>query len=74
VQFKKVATSERLTSHGLLIQFGLNLIYISGIVEMWKSRLPALDALAQKTRLDVVQLPLEHEPDGLSSGEVARLS
>jgi DNA-binding transcriptional ArsR family regulator len=31
-----------------------------------------LDALAQRTRLDVIELLLQHEPMGLSSGDVAR--
>ncbi len=32
----------------------------------------ALSALAQPTRLDVFQLLVKHEPDGLPAGEVAR--
>jgi len=32
----------------------------------------AFDALAQATRLDVFRLLMEHEPDGLPAGEVAR--
>ena len=32
----------------------------------------ALDALAQRTRFEAVDLLLRHEPDGLSAGEVAR--
>jgi DNA-binding transcriptional ArsR family regulator len=31
-----------------------------------------LDALAQETRLDVMRLLLRHEPDGLSSGDLAQ--
>lgn len=31
-----------------------------------------LDALAQETRLDVMRLLLQHESNGLSSGDVAR--
>jgi ArsR family transcriptional regulator, arsenate/arsenite/antimonite-responsive transcriptional repressor len=31
-----------------------------------------LEALAQKTRFNVVELLLDHEPNGLSSGDVAR--
>lgn len=31
-----------------------------------------LDALAQRTRLDVIGLLLQHEPTGLASGDVAR--
>jgi hypothetical protein len=69
---RKLQLAERLSCHGLLIQLGLYLVYISGIVEMYgNQRQPIPDALAQKTRLDVVQLLLEYEPDGLSSGEVS---
>ena len=32
----------------------------------------AFAALAQPTRLDVFRLLMEHEPDGLPAGEVAR--
>jgi DNA-binding transcriptional ArsR family regulator len=32
----------------------------------------ALSALAQPTRLDVFRLLMEHEPDGLAAGEIAR--
>lgn len=32
----------------------------------------AFTALAQPTRLDVFRLLMEHEPDGLAAGEVAR--
>ncbi|WP_442579240.1 ArsR/SmtB family transcription factor [Mesorhizobium sp. ASY16-5R] len=32
----------------------------------------ALAALAQATRLDVFRLLMEHEPDGLPAGEIAR--
>lgn len=32
-----------------------------------------LDALAQRTRLDVMGLLLQHEPTGLASGDVARM-
>jgi DNA-binding transcriptional ArsR family regulator len=75
VQFKKLQLAERLTSHRLLIQFGLYLSNLHfgyrGNVEI-KDAIPILDALARKTGLDVVQLLLEHESDGLSSGEVAR--
>lgn len=33
----------------------------------------AFAALAQATRLDVFRLLMEHEPDGLPAGEIARL-
>ena len=36
------------------------------------SAITALGALAQGTRLDVFRLLMEHEPDGLPAGEVAR--
>lgn len=36
------------------------------------SLIGVLDALAQETRLDVMRLLLRHEPNGLSSGDVAR--
>jgi DNA-binding transcriptional ArsR family regulator len=32
----------------------------------------ALSALAQSTRLDAFRLIVEHEPDGLAAGEIAR--
>ncbi len=32
----------------------------------------ALGALAQATRLDVFRLLVQHEPDGLAAGEIAR--
>lgn len=34
--------------------------------------LALLEALSQKTRFNVVELLLRHEPDGLSSGDIAR--
>lgn len=37
-----------------------------------RNLIAVLDALAQETRLDVVRLLLRHEPDGMSSGEVAQ--
>jgi DNA-binding transcriptional ArsR family regulator len=37
-----------------------------------KQAISAFAALAQPTRLDVFRLLMEHEPDGLPAGEVAR--
>jgi len=34
--------------------------------------LSTLDALAQRTRLDVFRLLVRHEPEGLAAGEIAR--
>lgn len=38
------------------------------------SALPALAALAHPTRLDAFRLLVEHEPDGLSTGELVEAS
>ncbi|MHA6732429.1 ArsR/SmtB family transcription factor [Devosia sp. A369] len=35
--------------------------------------IPALAALAQSTRLDTFRLLVQHEPDGLAAGELARV-
>lgn len=35
--------------------------------------IPALAALAQSTRLETFRLLVQHEPDGLAAGELARL-
>lgn len=38
-----------------------------------RSTILALGALAQETRLETFRLLIQHEPDGLPAGEVARL-
>src|SRR3981189_3745317 len=46
-------------------------IHNSGYMES-ENAILALAALAQSTRLDVFRLLVEHEPDGLAAGDIAK--
>src|SRR5260221_6948270 len=50
---------------------GISYFYNSGYMESEQAIL-ALAALAQSTRLGVFRLLVNHEPDGLAAGDIAR--